>query len=444
MTMDWQKLLNSNRLRRPPDKPHYNVDLPPFFEDQDRIIFSQPFRRLQYKTQVHPLVENDHVRTRLTHSMEVGTIGYALGAFVGREIVMRHNLKDTDEHDIGLLVQSACYGHDIGNPPFGHVGEEAIKDWFVSHPEIFDDSMTEAECKDLINFEGNAQGFRILTQIENYKWDGGMQLTYATLATFMKYPWGSHQDPYGKGKFSFFQSEKGYAADVADRVGMIMRDSGGWYRHPLAYLVEAADDICYALIDLEDGIEMGALSVEEYTDLFKVFLDTEHKKRDYKRFDDDVQRISFLRSKAISTLVKQASEAFLDNERDILNGRFHSELLTNVSDRDFIRKAKQISEDKVFKHSKKVYVEISSFTVIGGLLEALVEACIENPDKTKSGKIRQLMGRMRPASDATRYETLLRITDFISGMTDRFATGMYRQTTGISAGSMTPAPNSLS
>ena len=445
--MQWKKLLNSDRLKRPKRKRPPELHLNPFFEDQDRIVFSQPFRRMQAKTQVHPLCDNDHVRTRLTHSSEVATIGFVLGYGVGKDLKKHHRLGHISEYDFGLLVQAACLAHDIGNPPFGHAGEEAIRDWFIKNGDakgIFSSDMTDAECNDFRKFEGNAQGFRILTQIENYKSNGGMQLTYSTLAAYMKYPWDSNIDPLNKGKFSYFQSEKKYAELVASNLGLIPQIKGGWCRHPLTYLVEAADDICYAVIDLEDGIEMGSYSIKEYINQFQKYIDTNQRKKDYRSFNDDVQRISFLRAKAITRFVEQSIRAFINNEDKILKGEFNKELLDEIKEAEFVRKAKKLAYQKVFEHEKKLYLEVAAYPVISGLLEHYVNACIFKSGKSEDTKNRHLislMGRMKPKSSDTRYEKLLKVTDFISGMTDRFAVGMYRQLQGITTGSLTPAPN---
>jgi len=445
--MDWKKLLNTERLKRPKTKKPPDLQFRPFFEDQDRILFSQPFRRLQAKTQVHPLSDNDHVRTRLTHSIEVGTIGYAIGCLVGRGVIARHRLKRFREDDFGHLVQAACYGHDIGNPPFGHIGELAIRGWFRENGEgnkkVFNDDMSNAQRKDLTHFDGNAQGFRILTQIENYKWNrGGMQLTLATLGAFMKYPWDSNNDPTGRGKFSIFQSEMPYAEEVAGKLGLIRRDYG-WCRHPLAYLVETADDICYALIDLEDGAEIGAYPVDRYKRFFRRFLNSQDRRKDYNSLEDNEQRISFLRAKAMTDLVKESSNEFMRNEDAILEGEYDGALLDNIALAQFVKQAKSIAAKQVFSHPKKVYLEVASYTVLGGLLEAFIDACVLNGsmiDDARKLHLKRLMGHMWPKRRMSRYERILRITDFLSGMTDRFALGMYRQLTGITSGGMTPAP----
>ena len=296
--MEWEKLLNQNRLKRD-EKKEFPVYANPFYEDQARITFCQPFRRLHDKTQVHPLSTNDNVRSRLIHSMEVASVGQYLGTTIGDSIVKEFNLPtDITKETFGSVVQAAALAHDIGNPPFGHCGEDAFREYY-KHPKkevaSFINDLESSEKKDLENFEGNAQGFRILTQIENHKWNGGLQLTYATLATFMKYPWDLPLNPIVKPKFSFFQSEKEYAEIVANEVGLIQieNDKSRWCRHPLAYLVEASDDICYSIIDLEDGKEMRCISFDEYKEIFTRFLQAEDKDFCENKLEDEGQKISF-------------------------------------------------------------------------------------------------------------------------------------------------------
>ena len=286
MSMSWNKLLNEDRLCRPKNRPLRPEGLNPFFEDEDRIVFSQPFRRLKDKTQVHPLSDNDHVRTRLTHSLEVAAIGEALGNLVGNVLTHRGSILNTRAADIGMIVRAACLAHDIGNPPFGHVGEFAIREWFGMKIKSLK-KLNAHQKADLCNFDGNAQGFRIVTELENYKGDGGLQLTYVTLAALMKYPWSSIADPTGQRKFGFNESELKYAKTVADKVGLIelkpdkkgKKGMNRWCRHPLAYLVEAADDICYSIIDLEDGVEMGAFTFEMYENLIKEFIKSDNSQK---------------------------------------------------------------------------------------------------------------------------------------------------------------------
>ena len=266
--MDWHQLLNKARLggRSAKDESGRTA----FLRDHDKIIFSGAFRRLARKTQVHPLATNDHVHNRLTHSLEVSCVGRTLGIRVGERLQQRQLLPDTvSATDLGDIVQSACLAHDIGNPPFGHTGERAIRAWFQERGQRFLAMLAPEQQSDLTFFEGNAQGFRIITKSEYHQYDGGMRLTYATLATFLKYPWlsidatdsnGASSKP---GKYSAFVSEADAFREVAAATGLREIAPGRFCRHPLAYLMEAADDFCYAIIDLEDGLEMDLLHWDE-------------------------------------------------------------------------------------------------------------------------------------------------------------------------------------
>lgn len=449
--MDWHLLLNTHRLRDSESNP-FAFDRNPFAIDQDRIVFSQPFRRLQAKTQVHPLVENDHVRTRLTHSIEVGSVGQTLGSMVGEAIIAHHKIPylpgtkyRPTKDDFGALVQAACLAHDIGNPPFGHGGEEAFREWYESadhESDLLSSITSEAQKKDLLTFEGNAQGFRILSQIENYRWNGGLRLTYATLATFMKYPWPSDlPNPTGKKKFGYFDSEREYVDKVATKVGLIKNRERSWCRHPLVYLMEAADDICYAIVDIEDGLAMGTISKRDYKDMFRGFLADWNRDAEYAQLEDDGQRISYLRCEAITKLVKQAARAFLDAENELMNGTFIKDgIISKTPGARFVAEAKELGRDRIYNHEKKVFAELSGYEVIGGLLTDFTTASLtKEKEKLKARRLLQLMGEMRPKDVWPKYRVLMRVNDFVSGMTDRYALGIYRQLRGISLPGFTPA-----
>ena len=268
MPMSWEQLLNAERLGSSPR--HAEQARSPFHKDHDRIIFSAAFRRLNRKTQVHPFAQNDHVHTRLTHSLEVACVGRTLGQLVG-EYLGDQLPCGISSSDIGAIIQSACLAHDIGNPPFGHAGEFAIRDWFLqpARQQLLS-QMTSEQAHDLCNFEGNAQGLRLLAQTEHHPFQGGMRLTYATLGAFIKYPWTGHGVPLTAAmpKFGCYQAEAEVLATIAHHLGLLPQGNLRWCRHPLAYLMEAADDICYALIDLEDGIEMDILPYEQVEPLF--------------------------------------------------------------------------------------------------------------------------------------------------------------------------------
>src|SRR5215469_2067346 len=332
--MEWRKLLSHNRLCSPDEVPEQGRS--PFQQDIDRITFSAAFRRLAHKTQVHPLSSNDHVHTRLTHSIEVASVGRSLGTGVGAEIAKELDEPLITQDTLGYVVQAACLAHDIGNPPFGHFGEHAIQSWFKEHIEPGTPlavKLEDARKEDLTLFDGNAQGFRIITQLENSKWAGGLQLTHAVLGTFTKYPTASNimtntKDSYiGAKKPGFFKTEERYFQEVADCLGLERRDCDAsyWCRHPLAFLVEAADDICYRIIDIEDGYELGYLTFTETKDFLGSIACHDPKLTKLPVQDSD--QIGKLRGVAVGVLIEECVRVFVDNQKDILAGSFDTALL---------------------------------------------------------------------------------------------------------------------
>jgi dGTPase len=348
-------------------------------------------------------------------------------------------------------VKAACLAHDIGHPPFGHAGEEAVRAWTskrLGTETKFSSALPEAQAEDLRQYEGNAQGFRILTKLENHRDDGGLQLTYASLGAGMKYPWGVDAERNTKRKFGFFQSEKMYAEDVANELGLLAVRGGGWCRHPLAYLVEAADDICYAVIDLEDGIDMGSYSFEEFEKLLSPVLQVrEGHAEEYVRVAIfEFQKVSYLRSKALLALSTECVKEFLENENKLLQGTYEGSLVQAVPHAELIKDAKAIGRTRIYHHPRKQYAEIAAFQIIDGLLDEFTDAVLDvrgNGDGAsfKSHRMHRLMGdRHLGTPSSSPYECLMGICDFVTGMTDRFATGCYRQVKGIALGSMTPTP----
>lgn len=440
--MDWTQLMSEARLLR--SGAISSPGRSPFQQDIDRIVFSSAFRRLAHKTQVHPLSSNDHVHTRLTHSIEVASVGRSLGTIVGAEIVKRSNLASLTADSFGYVVQAACLAHDIGNPPFGHSGEDSICAWFQNgNANVFRNSVEGAEREDLRHFEGNAQGFRILTQLENYKWAGGLQLTYAVLGTFSKYPRssltvrGNDSYPGGK-KLGFFNSEKEYFSAVAEGLGLIRRQPGAdyWCRHPLAFLVEAADDICYAIIDIEDGYELGYLSFNEARSILAPIagasanVSSEMAER---------EQIAKYRAVAIGELVNAASAAFLDNEEALLSGEFGKEIIDETTHNEHIKAAKELAKVKLYWSDRKTKLEIAGNEVIHGLLDIFREM-VDDLERAAwevkglGGKTQRL-ARLLPLDNVnSRYGALQRVADFISGMTDRYAIDLFRNLRGISTG----------
>ncbi len=436
-SMNWSRLLTTQR--------YGHEDLTPgeagrshFHKDHDRIIFSSAFRRLGRKTQVHPFALNDHIHTRLTHSIEVGSVGRSLGIRVGD--MLFSDLPDwVTPHDLGMIVQSACLAHDIGNPPFGHAGEYAIRDWFESRQEApLLSALTSLEFQDLATFEGNAQGFRVVTRIENHLFQGGLRLTYPTLGALLKYPWGIENISTAN-KFSAFQSEIEILDALGRDLGLVRGESGRWCRHPLAFLVEAADDICYAILDLEDAVELNLLSFEDVKSILLMLcgdLD----------FDDDIfmteasarRKISALRGKAMENMVSSVVETFRLNYDAIMSGSFDGELLLRGDKMvcEGIKTAKQIARDRVFPDTRKAELEVGAYASIGILLDAFLGAVFESHCRSdqkmsyKSRKILRLMGIHAPSSDIELYSCYRRVLDFISGMTDNYASYLARQISG--------------
>ena len=439
MAMQWQQLLTTKRYG------HTEISAEEFgrshfHKDQDRIIFSSAFRRLGRKTQVHPMALNDHIHTRLTHSIEVGSLGRSLGIRVG-ELIQAQLPEWASAYDIGMIVQSACLAHDIGNPPFGHAGEYAIRDWFKRQCDShLLQGLNEKERLDLMTFEGNAQGFRVVTRIENNLFDGGLRLTYPTLGALLKYPW-SAEHANEKGKFSAYQTELDILNTLGHELGLISQGENRWCRHPLTYLMEAADDICYAILDLEDAIELNILSFDEIKPiLLKLCGDSS--------FDDEIfssqasarRKISALRGKAMEFMVGSAVDAYMQNQSLIMRGEYQGELLSDghPAVKEGLKEAKTLARDRVFPDTRKTELEVGAYTTLGVLLEAFCHAVYDNHHlqgqglSYRSERIISLMGIHAPKPDLPLYRAYMRALDFISGMTDYYATYLARQIGGLS------------
>lgn len=432
--MDWNQLLSTARI------DHEGLWAPQvsgdersqWQRDHDRLIFSGAFRRLAVKTQVHPLSDNDHVHTRLSHSLEVASVGRSLGARLGHWMRDEGLLSDTHSGSgVGALVQAACLAHDIGNPPFGHAGERAIRQFFESHPEYLS-GLSRAERADLTGFEGNAQGFRVITRLERHWFDGGMRLTAATLGTFVKYPFGA-DSAFGqtKRKHGVNQAELPFMRELASHLGLVEVMPDVWARHPLVYVVEAADDICYALIDLEDAVELGHLDYEEVSSLMKELVDRGARRNLYEQLlDDSEAKLELLRSAAIDALVHEAEARFQSHYDAILGGTFDEELLDwrRASAGEVIQRAKALARERVYVDLTKQSYEGQSGRLLRGVLahlidgaEALAQA---GGDGTYiSSKARDAvarLGKFRPRPNDSKYQRLMRVTDYVSAMTDRY------------------------
>ncbi len=441
--MHWHTLLSATRFGEPQGTLDLEPGRTPFDKDYDRIIFSSAFRRLDRKTQVHPLAENDHVHSRLTHSLEVGCVGRSLGTRVGRALRDKLPL-GLNANDVGALVQAACLAHDIGNPPYGHTGEDAIRHWFREASNAhFLDGLSELERADLQTFEGNAQGFRIVTQVESHRFSGGLRLTYGTLGAFLKYPWTVDYVQRGEAKkFGCYQTELPILRKVATQLGLLELKQDCWARHPLVYLLEAADDICYGLIDLEDGIEMGLLRYQEVEDLLRPLLDDHWPavQAELEQADNQRRRLQSLRGMAMEVLVTAASTAFIRHEQELLAGQLQGDLIDYCPApvRQVVAAAKQMARERIFRDSRKLAVEIGSYSTLGILLEAFLlavrERVLDGQATFRNQRVLELMGRSAPQSDWTLYEAYMRAIDFISGMTDNYAAQIARQFSGYQPG----------
>lgn len=437
MEMNWKSLLSPSRFSNE-EEGQEQSGRSTFHKDCDRIIFSSSFRRLGKKTQVHPLASNDHIHTRLTHSIEVASVGRSLGITIGERI--QDDLPEgISASNLGQIVQAACLAHDIGNPPFGHAGEEAIKSWFsqskISH---LLEGLNESQKNDLKYFEGNAQGFRVITQLECYPFDGGMRLTYASIASMLKYPWTSREISRIK-KFSSFGTEEKILEKVADQVGLIKEDEFKYCRHPLAFLSEAADDICYRILDLEDAHEMGSLSFDEILSILKPLFGNDKKLNTIVDSDaiSNRRKMSYLRGRSIGCAIDHVSEAFMENLPQIMLGKYKDELISSCpnSIRVPLDNAKKIAREKIFKHPRKIELEIGSFTTVGILLEAFCTAVREqiygHTLSFRGERILSMMGINAPKCSDDLYNSYMRVLDYISGMTDSYATHIAKQIGGM-------------
>lgn len=448
--MQWEQLLTRKRLGKNESEEQKAITRTCFQQDYDRLVFSSPFRRLKDKTQVFPLSKHDYVRTRLIHSLEVSCVGRSLGSLVGKKIIERHEhslvtqrrenaSEPFDASDFGDIVSAACLAHDLGNPPFGHAGEGAIATAFKSWDNPSKSDLTDKQREDFQKFEGNAQGFRLLTRLEMSPKPGGMQLTCPTLAAFTKYPRESHipdkkLEKY-KGrksinKYGFFQSENDLFSQVAETVGLIRRDKeiALWARHPLAFLVEAADDICYHIIDLEDGYRMGYIS---YTETKYLLNEIAQLSNPDENLHSEGEKIKRLRAKAINKLVLEITDLFVDKENDLLSGTFDADLISFSSYYDCLQNIKSKTREKVFRNPEIVKIEIAGNQVIGDLFEKLANGLLQN-NHSKSNLRYILPVKYRPVEGDSLYSNLMRITDYISGMTDTYATELFQQLCGIS------------
>ncbi|TAJ15147.1 deoxyguanosinetriphosphate triphosphohydrolase [Marinilabiliaceae bacterium JC017] len=438
--MNWNQLLSAKRTGQEDMKTLPHHDRTQFQRDFDRLVFSSPFRRLQDKTQVFPLPGSVFVHNRLTHSLEVASVGRSLGNNITR-FLKENKLVDSDlVEEIGSVVGAACLAHDMGNPPFGHSGEEAISNYFqYGQGKELEEKVLPAEWKDLIAFEGNANAFRILTHQFAGRRKGGFSLTYTTVASILKYPFESGLN-IKKKKYGYFQSEKNTFEALVNDMGLKRLDAekGIYARHPLVYLVEAADDICYQVMDIEDAHKLKILSYEETCDLLKVFFagspnDLKRINEVFGEVSDRNEQIAFLRAKVIGLLVNACTDTFIEQHDAILQGTFKGSLIDSLTGtaQTAMNRCINTAIDRIYKHPSVVEIEIAGFKILGTLLHEFIHAVLE-PELYYSRMLLPFIPEQFIVSEsATVYEKIQSVLDFISGMTDLYALDLFRKTQGI-------------
>lgn len=437
--MHWNTLLSTKRFGM--EELHLNrqENRSEFQRDYDRLIFSAPFRRLQNKTQVFPLPGSVFVHNRLTHSLEVSCVGRSLGNDVAKELLKRHpELQDCFLSEIGSIVSAACLAHDLGNPPFGHSGERAISTFFSEGKGLA--LKKELSCEqwdDLIHFEGNANAFRLLTHQFEGRRKGGFVLTYSTLASIVKYPFSSSLAGK-KSKFGFFVSEKESFMRIATELGLKQMNENPikFARHPLVYLVEAADDICYQVMDLEDAHKLKILTTEETKNLLLSYFTKErqeHIQETLKIVNDTNEQIAYLRSSVIGLLIKECAQVFVDNEKSILQGSFEGSLIKHISEqpKNAYRYSEAISLERIYRSRDVLDIELAGFRIISTLLELMIDAVL-SPEKTYSQLLINRVSSQYNINASTLFERIQAVLDYISGMTDVFALDLYRKIKGNS------------
>lgn len=436
--MRWDKLICDKRL----GLEHYTDTKggirSDFQRDYDRLIFSSPFRRLQNKTQVFPLPGSIFVHNRLTHSLEVASVGKSLACEVAK--ILREKYADEEWidklNDIDEIVAAACLAHDLGNPPFGHSGEKTIGAFFSEgEGQIFKDKLTTQQWNDLIHFEGNANSFRLLVHQFQGRRPGGFAMTYSMLASIVKYPYSS-SNANNKGKFGFFSTEKHLFEKIANEVGLIKKSEEVYCRYPLVYLLEAADDICYQIMDLEDAHKLKIIGTQEIIDLLLGFFDENHQahiKDIMSRVADKNEKVVYLRSCIVGELVKECAKAFVNHEDDILAGEFNGCLIDHISERPnkAYRECSAIAYKKIYRASDVVDIDLAGNQIINMLLKKLTDAVLY-PDRNYSQLLLSKFPQQYDVNAPTLFEKIQAVIDHISGMTDVYALDLYRKLNGMS------------
>ena len=438
MKMNWGRLVCDTRLgleNYHDNKPGIRSD---FQRDYDRLIFSSPFRRLQNKTQVFPLPGSIFVHNRLTHSLEVSCVGRSLAGEVRKNLLVKYASEPWVKKLYGIdeIVAAACLAHDLGNPPFGHSGERTIGAFFLENEgRKLKDKLTERQWSDLVHFEGNANSFRLLVHQFKGRRPGGFAMTYSTLGAIVKYPFSS-MHAGEKGKFGFFSSEEAIFERIATTMGIIKKGEGMYCRHPLVYLVEAADDICYQVMDLEDAHKLKIIGTEDVIELLLGFFEDSQKnhiREVMSQVSDKNEKIVYLRSCVVGNLVMECAAEFCAHEEEILRGEYHGCLIDRISPlcRNAYSKCSEYAYANIYKASDVVDIDLAGNKIMNTLLQQLTEAVLY-PDRNYSKLLLAKFPEQYEIKAPTLFEQVQAVIDHISGMTDVYALDLYRKLNGMS------------
>lgn len=436
--MNWERLICDTRLGLEHYKDSKSGVRSDFERDYDRLIFSSPFRRLQNKTQVFPLPGSIFVHNRLTHSLEVSCVGRSLANEIAIRLHERHLDKPWRDKlwNMGEIVAAACLAHDLGNPPFGHSGEKTIGEFFsTGNGKVFQDRLTSQQWDDLTHFEGNANSFRTLVHQFKGRRPGGFAMTYSTLASIVKYPYSSSHAGK-KGKFGFFTTEKDTFEKIANELGMIKLEEERYCRHPLVYMVEAADDICYQVMDIEDGHKLKLLTTYETIELLTGLFNEErkaHMREVMENVADPNEKIVYLRSCVVGLLVQECAKTFVEHEDEIMEGRFEGSLIDNISPlpKEGYKNCSDVAFKKLYRAGYVVDVDLAGIRIINLLLDKLTQAVL-HPETNYSQLLLNKFPQQYDVHATTLFEKLQGVLDHISAMTDVYALNLYRQLDGIS------------
>ena len=439
--MNWQQLISNKRFGLEEIHEARKDDRSEFQRDFDRLIFSASFRRLQNKTQVFPLPGSVFVHNRLTHSLEVSCVGRSLGDSIANRLIAKHpELAGTHVSEIGAIVSAACLAHDLGNPPFGHSGEKAISTFFSEGKGLaLKSQLSPMEWDDFTHFEGNANAFRLLTHQFQGRRKGGFVMTYSTLASIVKYPYPSTLAGK-KSKFGFFLSEEEDYQKIATELGIKRlsqeNEPAKYARHPLVFLVEAADDICYQMMDIEDAYKLKLLTPQETKDLYQLYFDEKKKERVKKVFTfvaDENEQIAYLRATVIGILISECTRVFIENEEAILEGNFEGALINHISPAlsEAYNQCTKVAVEKIYRSRDVLDIELAGFHVISTLLELMIDA-VQSPEKAYSELLINRVSSQYDIHSPTLYGKIQAVLDYISGMTDVYALDLYRKIKGNS------------